>query len=102
MEKYNLERGDDGRAFVRVPYRVQGNFILRSDQVAYFGKNIPVTYFSLGYAQDYHMQTDEPQYIDYDHSARLGRFVHDVMMAISERKTRPAIAGPDPSYPTCR
>ena len=68
----------------------------------YVKKDIPVTYFSLGYAQDYHMQTDEPQYIDYDHSARLGRFVHDVMMAISERKTRPAIAGPDPSYPTCR
>ena len=78
------------------------NRFCRSDQVNYVKKDIPVTYFSLGYAQDYHMQTDEPQYIDYDHSARLGRFVHDVMMAISERKTRPAIAGPDPSYPTCR
>ncbi len=78
------------------------NRFCRSDQVNYVKKDIPVTYFSLGYAQDYHMQTDEPQYIDYDHAARLGRFIHDVMMAISERKTRPAIAGPDPSYPTCR
>ncbi len=78
------------------------NRFCRSDQVNYVKKDIPVTYFSLGYAQDYHMQTDEPQYIDYDHTARLGRFVHDVMMAISERRDRPKIAGPDPSYPTCR
>ena len=78
------------------------NRFCRSDQVNYVLKDIPVTYFSLGYAQDYHMQTDEPQYIDYDHAARLGRFVHDIMMAVSERKDKPAIAGPDPSYPRCR
>ena len=77
------------------------NRFCRSDQVNYVLKDVPVTYFSLGYALDYHMQTDEPQYIDYDHSARLGRFIHDVMMAVSERKTKPAIAGPDPSYPKC-
>ena len=47
----------------------------RSDQVSYFNKQIPVTYFSLGYAVDYHMPTDEPQYIDYEHGARVGRFV---------------------------
>jgi hypothetical protein len=78
------------------------NRFCRSDQVNYVLKDIPVTYFSLGYAQDYHMQTDEPQYIDYDHAARVGRFVHDIMMAVSERKTKPAIAGPDPAYPRCR
>ena len=78
------------------------NRFCRSDQVNYVNKDIPVTYFSLGYAQDYHQPTDEPQYIDYDHSARLGRFIHDIMMAIAQRKDRPAIAGPDPSYPSCR
>jgi Peptidase family M28 len=78
------------------------NRFCRSDQVNYVNKDIPVTYFSLGYAQDYHQPTDEPQYIDYEHSARLGRFIHDVMMAIAQRKDRPAIAGPDPSYPSCR
>ncbi|MEI6739062.1 MAG: M28 family peptidase [Gemmatimonadaceae bacterium] len=78
------------------------NRFCRSDQVNYVLKDIPVTYFSLGYAQDYHMQTDEPQYIDYDHAARVGRFVHDIMMAVSERKMKPAIAGPDPAYPRCR
>lgn len=77
------------------------NRFCRSDQVNYVNKNIPVTYFSLGYAQDYHQVTDEPQYIEYDHSARLANFIHDVMWAIAERPEKPAIAGPDPSYPSC-
>ncbi len=77
------------------------NRFCRSDQVNYVRKDIPVTYFSLGYAQDYHQLTDEPQYIEYDHSARLARFIHDVMMAIATRTDRPAITGADPSYPQC-
>ncbi len=78
------------------------NRFCRSDQVNYVRQNIPVTYFSLGYALDYHQPTDEPQYIDYDHSARLARFIHDVMLAIANRKDKPAISGADPAYPNCR
>jgi Zn-dependent M28 family amino/carboxypeptidase len=77
------------------------NRFCRSDQVNYVRKDIPVTYFSLGYAQDYHQLTDEPQYIEYDHAARLARFIHDVMWAIAQRPNRPAIAGADPTYPRC-
>lgn len=77
------------------------NRFCRSDQVSYVRHNVPVTYFSLGYSLDYHQATDDPQYIDYEHSARLGRFIHDVMMAIAMRRDRPAIAGPDPNYPSC-
>lgn len=77
------------------------NRFCRSDQVNYVAKNIPVTYFSLGYSLDYHQLTDEPQYIEYEHSARLARFIHDVMLAIADRPERPAITGPDPSYPSC-
>jgi len=77
------------------------NRFCRSDQVNYVRKNIPVVYMSLGYGPDYHMQSDEPQYIDYDHAARLGRFVHDVMTAVANRKEKPAIGGADPSYPSC-
>jgi hypothetical protein len=77
------------------------NRFCRSDQVNYVRKDVPVTYFSLGYAQDYHQLTDEPQYIEYEHAARLGRFIHDVMMAIATRADRPKIAGADPSYPQC-
>jgi hypothetical protein len=77
------------------------NRFCRSDQVNYVRKDIPVVYMSLGYGPDYHMQSDEPQYIDYDHAARLGRFVHDVMTAVANRKEKPAIAGADPTYPSC-
>ncbi|HEY5490381.1 MAG TPA: M28 family peptidase [Gemmatimonadaceae bacterium] len=78
------------------------NRFCRSDQVNYVVNNVPVTYFSTGYAQDYHMPTDEPRYVEYEHAARVGRFVHDVMMALANRRDRPAISGNDPSYPRCR
>lgn len=77
------------------------NRFCRSDQVNYVRKDIPVVYFSLGYAVDYHQHTDEPQYIDYDHAARLGRFVHAVMTGVANRPDKPAISGPDPTMPTC-
>jgi len=60
----------------------------RSDQVNYFRYAIPVTYFSLGYAQDYHQATDEARYIDFEHGARLGRFIADIMRTIADRPTR--------------
>ena len=78
------------------------NRFCRSDQVNYVHANVPVTYFSTGYSIDYHEPTDEPRYIDYDHMARLARFMHAVMFAIANRNDRPAISGPDPSYPACR
>jgi hypothetical protein len=78
------------------------NRFCRSDQVNYVLHDVPVTYFSLGYAQDYHQVTDEPAYADYDHAAKVGRFIHDVMLAIADRRDRPAIVGADPAFPRCR
>ena len=78
------------------------NRFCRSDQVNYVHHDIPTTYFSTGYAQDYHQVTDEPRYIDYDHMASIGRFVHDIMLAVANRPDRPRISGNDPAYPVCR
>jgi hypothetical protein len=78
------------------------NRFCRSDQVNYVHHDVPVAYFSTGYAEDYHQATDEPQYADYDHMARIGGFIHQLAMAIATRKNRPAIAGNDPNYPVCR
>ena len=78
------------------------NRFCRSDQVNYVHHDVPVTYFSTGYAMDYHQPTDEARYIDYDHMARVGRFVHDVMLAVATRKDKPRITGPDQAYPVCR
>jgi Zn-dependent M28 family amino/carboxypeptidase len=71
------------------------NRFCRSDQVNYFNHAIPVTYFSLGYAVDYHQATDEPQYVDYEHAARVGRFVHDIMRAVGERPDRLVVLPPE-------
>ncbi|HEY3935373.1 MAG TPA: M28 family peptidase [Gemmatimonadales bacterium] len=78
------------------------NRFCRSDQVNYVHHNVPVTYYSTGYYEDYHQVTDEPEYIDYNHGARVGQFMHDIMTALANRKDKPAIDGPDPTYPACR
>jgi Zn-dependent M28 family amino/carboxypeptidase len=70
------------------------NRFCRSDQVNYFRNTIPVTYFSTGYSIDYHQATDEPQYIDYDHTARVGRFVHEIMSTVANRPTRLRVLPP--------
>jgi hypothetical protein len=78
------------------------NRFCRSDQVNYVHHNVPVTYYSTGYYEDYHQVTDEPEYIDYDHGAAVGRFMHDIITALANRNDKPAIDGPDPAYPACR
>jgi Peptidase family M28 len=78
------------------------NRFCRSDQVNYVHHDVPVAYFSTGYSEDYHQQTDEPEYADYDHMARIGNFLHQVMTAIADRAHRPTITGPQPGYPQCR
>src|SRR5215217_7514330 len=57
---------------------------------------IPITYFSLGYHTDYHQVTDEPQYIDYDHMARIARFVGDIGAAVANRPQRLVVDKPRP------
>jgi hypothetical protein len=64
------------------------NRFCRSDQVSFFSKEIPVTYFSLGYSRDYHQLTDEVQYINYEQGARVGRFVHEIMSTVGNRPER--------------
>jgi Zn-dependent M28 family amino/carboxypeptidase len=71
------------------------NRFCRSDQVSYFNRAIPVTYFSTGYSLDYHQATDEAQYIDYDKSARVGRFVHEIMSTVANRPTRLRVLPPE-------
>jgi Zn-dependent M28 family amino/carboxypeptidase len=78
------------------------NRFCRSDQVNYVRVGIPTTYFSLGYSIDYHQATDEARYVDFDHSARLARFIHDVMTAIANRRDRPSLAEADTTLPSCR
>ncbi len=78
------------------------NRFCRSDQVSYVRKGIPTSYFSSGYSRDYHQPTDEPQYIDYEKSGRIGRFVHEIMSTIANRAERPAVLPWEEQDPSAR
>ncbi len=78
------------------------NRFCRSDQVSYIRKGIPTTYFSTGYSRDYHQATDEPQYINYDLSARVARFVHDIALAAANRPERLQVLPRDQQDPAAR
>ena len=79
------------------------NRYCRSDHYMYARYGIPIAYFSLGYHTDYHQLTDEPQYIDYEHMARVAQFVHDIGAAVANRAGRVVVdkPKPDPRAP-CR
>ena len=58
-------------------------YYCRSDHWSYAKWGIPITFFSTGGHRDYHMLTDEPQYIDYSHFARVAQLVHDVAWRVA-------------------
>ncbi|MEP6689898.1 MAG: M28 family peptidase [Gemmatimonadaceae bacterium] len=72
------------------------NRYCRSDHYMYARYGIPITYFSLGYHIDYHMVSDEVQYIDFDHSARVGNLVKDVALTVANRPERIVVDKPKP------
>lgn len=58
-------------------------YYCRSDHWSYAKWGIPITFFSTGGHRDYHQVTDEPQYIDYNHFARVAQLVHDVGLRVA-------------------
>jgi hypothetical protein len=72
------------------------NRYCRSDHYMYARYGIPITYFSLGYHTGYHQVVDEPQYIDYEHMARIAGFVHDITEAVANRPQRLVVDKPKP------
>ena len=97
-----------GRDSVRIDYSYDAaghplNRYCRSDHFSYARYGIPITYFSLGYSPDYHMLSDEPQYVDYPHSAKIADFVRDIVVTSANRAQRYVVDGPrqDPRLP-CR
>lgn len=70
------------------------NIYCRSDHYEYAKWGIPVTFFTTGGHSAYHQLTDEPQYIDYDHMAKVSRLVADVALALGNRATRPTVDQP--------
>jgi hypothetical protein len=73
-------------------------YYCRSDHWNFARWGIPTVFFSTGSHPDYHMVTDEPEYIDYDHYAKVVRFVGALATDVAGRPNRPAVdkAKPDP------
>jgi hypothetical protein len=72
------------------------NIYCRSDHYNYARYGIPVVFMTTGLHGDYHQVTDEPQYIDYAHMARVGRFVLDVATRVANLDHRPVVDKPKP------
>ena len=91
----------DGRHGFRFDYAYDANghpeqYYCRSDHYMYARYGIPVAFFSTGGHPDYHMVTDEPQYIDYAHMARVGNLMKDLMLAVANLDHRVVVDKPKP------
>jgi len=74
------------------------NAYCRSDHYMYARYGIPVVFFSAAaWHIDYHMVSDEPQYIAYDRTARIGRYVRDVVAETANLDHRPVVDKPRPN-----
>jgi hypothetical protein len=79
------------------------NIYCRSDHYMYARYGIPITFFTTGLHSDYHQVTDEPEYIDYPHMARVGSFVEDVAVHVANLDHRPVVDQPKPDpHGACR
>jgi hypothetical protein len=79
------------------------NIYCRSDHYEYARYGIPITFFTTGLHSDYHQVTDEPEYIDYEHMARVADLVADVALRLADLDHRVAVDHPKPDPKTpCR
>ncbi len=79
------------------------NIYCRSDHYEYARYGIPIVFFTTGLHEDYHQITDEAQYIDYDHMARVDKLVYDIALKVADLDHRVVVdkAKPDP-HGQCR
>jgi len=78
------------------------NIYCRSDHYNYARYGIPITFFTTGLHGDYHQVTDEPEYIDYAHMARVAQLVYDVAVKVADLDHRVVVDQPKPADPHAR
>jgi hypothetical protein len=74
-------------------------YFCRNDAASYARYGIPTVGLSRGEHLDYHLVTDEAQYIDYPDMARVAALVQDVAMALANAPKRPTLDRPKPTDP---
>lgn len=63
----------------------------RSDHYEYARYGIPVIFFTTGGHADYHQVTDEPEYIRYQHMARVDQLIFDIAVKVGNLDHRPLV-----------
>jgi len=74
------------------------NIYGRSDHYNYAQQGIPIAFFFTGLHGDYHQRTDEPEWIDYPHYARITNFIKDLTVDVANGP-RPRLNGTKPAKP---
>ena len=72
------------------------NIYCRSDHYSYARYGIPVVFFTTGVHSDYHQVTDEPEYIDYAHMARIASLISDIAVRVADLDHRVVVDQPKP------
>ncbi|HMA24717.1 MAG TPA: M28 family peptidase [Gemmatimonadaceae bacterium] len=75
-------------------YDVNGhpeNIYCRSDHFNYARYGIPIVFATTGLHGDYHQVTDEPEYIDYPHMAKIGNFMYTLGSYVADMDHRPKV-----------
>jgi Zn-dependent M28 family amino/carboxypeptidase len=80
------------------------NIYCRSDHANFARYGIPVIFLTTGGHADYHQVTDEAEYIQYEHMARVDRLVHDLALKVADLDHRVVVdkAKPDSPFGRCQ
>lgn len=72
------------------------NIYCRSDHYEYARYGIPIVFFTTGLHSDYHQLADEPQYINYEHMARVANLIEDIAVHVANLDHRVVVDHPKP------
>jgi len=71
----------------------------RSDHYNYARYGIPIIFFTTGGHADYHQVTDEAQYIQYTHMAKVDQLILDIARKVADLDHRVVVDKAKPASP---
>lgn len=74
------------------------NIYGRSDHYNYALQGVPIAFFFTGLHGDYHQRSDEAEFIDYPHYARITNYIRDITVEVANGP-RPRMNGTKPARP---
>ena len=74
------------------------NIYGRSDHFNYAQQGVPIAFFFTGLHGDYHQRSDEPEFIDYPHFAKIANYIKELVVEVGNGP-RPRLNGTKPAKP---